>query len=471
MISYMKKYITKPLALLTLGMGLSSCGILETPKVEDPNNPSLASVINNPTPSQVNQLGVGLQSAMRNGLVDFYRNTGTVGREIIYSASTDNRYYKELLGTESASFNGANDPNGIFNSYYTDYSATRRRAEIFIRSAQTSNTLSAEQKAGVLGFARTVQGYAMLNLLNMQYDNGIREGFSDLFTPGDLLKPGKFGSYASGLALIKAQLDEGAAALDQPGASFPFTVTEGWAKFSGTAGMKKFNRAVAARVAMYQKDWAGMQQALSASFFSLSDTLATGPVFTFSTTAGDQVNGFYQAPDRDENGAPYVVFNEHIRDAEPGDTRVFGDKAKMRKRTLPRASGQDISSDYQVRMYASNTSSVSIIRNEELILMWAEARIQQGALEDGVMALDRIRTAFGLKSLADAKPAILNNKDALIDEVLNQRRYSLFFEGHRWFDARRYNKISTLPLQTGNYVVFQKFNRPDAEVQWDLKNP
>jgi len=51
----------------------------------------------------------------------------------------------------------------------------------------------------------------------------------------------------------------------------------------------------------------------------------------------------------------------------------------------------------------------------------------------------------------------------------------LFFEGHRWFDMRRYNKLALIQPQGtigGNsFVVFQAMSRPDAEVQWDIANP
>lgn len=35
---------------------------------------------------------------------------------------------------------------------------------------------------------------------------------------------------------------------------------------------------------------------------------------------------------------------------------------------------------------------------------------------------------------------------ALLDELLHQRRYSLFLEGHRWVDARRTDRLATLPI-------------------------
>ena len=145
---------------------------------------------------------------MRNGYQDMIQSAGAVGREVIYSASTDNRYFTEILGTAADAFGGATDPNGIFNSYYLSFTSTRRRAESFNTACQSAAALNAAEKSAAKGFARTVQGWAMMNLLNMQYKNGIRSGFADLSSPGDQLKPLKFVTdYNAGLDLIIATLN------------------------------------------------------------------------------------------------------------------------------------------------------------------------------------------------------------------------------------------------------------------------
>jgi hypothetical protein len=101
-----------------------------------------------------------------------------------------------------------------------------------------------------------------------------------------------------------------------------------------------------------------------------------------------------------------------------------------------------------VWVYTSSTAPIPIVRNEELILIYAEANIQNNNLSEGVKALNVIRTKHGLSVYSGAM-----TKDALIDEMLNQRRYSLFYEGHRWVDMRRYNKLNELPIdRTGDQV-------------------
>lgn len=439
---------------------VSSCSLFSTDQLIDPNNLPVASFINNPSRDQVDLLGIGLQAAMRNGYQDMVQSSAAVGREVIYSASTDNRYFTELLGTTAADYGGATDPNGIFNTYYGSFSSTRRRAESFNLAVQSASLLTAPEKSASLGFARTVQGWAMLNLLNMQYEKGIRSGYADLREPNDLLKPLKFTDYAGGLDLVIATLNEGATALDAGGAAFPFTFASGWAGFTTPADMKKVNRAFAARAYMYKKDWVSMNTALGLSFLNQTGDLKVGPKFNFSTAQNDTPNSFFQSPDA--NGAPFVLFDEVVTSAEAGDTRV---STKTRARTTARSSG-GISSTYELKLYAANSANIDIIRNEELVLMSAEAKAQTNDVAGATAAVNTIRTSAGLSAYNGGA-----TRDALISEILKQRRYSLLFEGHRWFDARRYNLLGTLPNSASPYKVFDSMVRPNAETQWELANP
>jgi starch-binding outer membrane protein, SusD/RagB family len=461
------KFILAAATVAMLALG-SACNLLEVEKVPDLNNPTVESVLTNATAVQIRQLGVGLQSAMRNGYFDISSMGGSVGRECIIFAKTDNRFYTELQGQVNI------DPGGIFLPWHLATTSTRRRAEIFYRSANNSPELSAEQKKACEGFAKTIQAYAMLNNLNMLKDVGIRTEFNDLLVEGDLLNPGPFADYAAGLNYLQGLADQGAAALDAGGTAFPFPLASGWAGFTTPTDFKKFNRAVAARIAMYKSDWAAMNTALSGSWLDVAGDITVGPRFNYATTANDVANPFFQ-PLEDAN-RPLVPQNAFVAEAEAGDTRVFGTSireggtAKIRQRTAVVTLGGFPEVGYEHQQYPTNTSPVSIIRNEELILMSAEAKAQTGDLAGAEAALDKIRTSHGLAALATAKPATVGNKDALIDEVLNQRRYSLFMEGsHRWFDMRRYNRLSQLPLDLPTHRVWTSFPKPQAEVDWDAQ--
>jgi hypothetical protein len=460
----MKYFKIKPYTLLIGVMFLlPACSVFQTKQVIDPNLPSQASVLTNATAVQLNELGIGLESSMRNGMSSFRITTGGIGREAYDLSSVETTYTTELLGTT----NGGLSATTGFNASYDNFSATRREAALFMSAANNSSALNETQRNSIRGFCNTTEAWAMLFNLEMQYQNGIRITFTDLNAPGDMLNPGPFVSYTAALTEIKRLLDLGYTQLASAGTTFAFPMTTGWAGFSTPATYATFNRGIAAEVAMYQSDWNGVITALNAAapFFSLTGSLSTGPVFTFSTTSGDITNPMYQL--KNTTTAPLVAQNLFITQAEAGDTRVA---SKVALRTTPR-SYNGLIGNYDVFMYPTNISPISIIRNEELILMYAEAQIQLGQLSAGAAALDIIRVGSGLQPLAVAKPTVLGNQAALITEMLNQRRYSLFFEGHRWFDMRRYNLLSTLPNDLPTAKVYVQMIRPFAEVQWDLKHP
>jgi hypothetical protein len=447
---------------------LSSC--TKTDYVPNPNAPTQESVLRNATRQQIRQLGVGVQSVIRDGVFSFRTWSGSIGREVVYFAQTESRYYRELQGEIPL------DAAGIMYGWYTSFNQTRRRAEILLQSATNTAALSDAEKAAAVGFGKTVQAYVMLNALNMMGSNGIRTSFSDLSTEGDLLKPGCFKNYAESLVYLKGLAEEGLTALGQAGSTeFPFPMVNGWGELGTIDGFKQFNRAIAARIALYQQDWNGLETALNASFMDLDGDLNAGPSFLYSNVLGDETNPIWRS--LDNNSSPLLVQADFVPDAEAGDQRVFGASmaengtARVRQRTTPTAPPDYPVMSHEVQMYPTNISPVKFIRNEELILMYAEAKLQKDELAAAVTALDYIRTENGLAALATAKPAVIGNKNALIDELLHQRRYSLFMEGHRWFDMRRYNKLNTLPLDKPTHSVFERFHIPRAEADWDSVNP
>ena len=385
---------------------------------------------------------------------------GSIGRETVVFNSTDSRYYTELLGATNIS------PSGIFYGWYNSTNASRRRAEVFMQSAEKSTNLSATQKSACKGFAKTVQAFAMLNCVNMMPEVGIRTDVKDI------LKPGPFVDYAASLTYIKGLCDEGNAALDAGGAAFPFPVS-GYPNMNTPATFKKFNRALAARIAMYQKDWAGMNTALAGSFLDLAVGSNVGANFLYSTTSGDASNPFFLATN---STVPTTVQRLWISEAEAGDKRVTGVNvrdggvSKIKLRGAPIGLGGIAANTHDFQPVTSNTASMSIIRNEELILMSAEAKAQTGDLPGAVRALDTVRVRAGLAVLATAKPTVVGNKDNIINEVLNQRRYALYLEGgHRWFDMRRYDRLATLPKELASHKPHTSFPKPQAEIDWDAK--
>ena len=440
----MKKISYLLLTACMLVSGLESCNILATDAVIDPNNPSLASIQKDATKSQLDALAVGTVARSRDGLATYRQVMGTLGKELFNFNTTESRWMTELNGVKPI------DNSAFYNGATTGFGPSIRQTNVFLASIDQTNSVSTTEKAGYKGLANTYKALAYLHMLNSQGKNGVRLNMEDP------LKPSAFATYDESLAGIKKFLDEGAAQLDQAGASFAFATPTGLAGFNTPANFKKFNRAIALRVAIYQKDFAGAAAILPTTFYNATGDLNAGPKHTFNPTAPDIAN-----PLLNSSSVRVVAIEKLVDEAEAGDKRITS-KLRVATPALAYSSGVVYSSKYVTNFWLTATQDVAIIRNEELVLIAAEIAAQQGQTENAVKLINTIRTAAGLKDYTGK-----TTKDDLINAILKERLWSLFYEGHRLVDMRRYGKIADIFIPVSSMKVLENLERPAAEVAWD----
>jgi len=404
------------------------------------NSPTIEEFSNNASKDQLNSLVVGALSGMRNEDGIYLDAVGVIGREMYRFSNADPRYTSSLLG--SAPLN--NTDFYLTNPWGARY-RTVKNCNVLIDAANNSTLISDEEKKGYTGLAKTLKAFELLLNLNLTYTNGIRVDVAD---PNNL---GPIVGYDEAIGDIAALLDE--AQTDLNGATVVFPLTSGFTGFEDAAGLIKFNRALAARVAVYRKQWNDALTDLSTSFLNLNSDLYTGVYEVFGTGTGDQLNPAFFP--QNQNGEVRVAHPSYAADIAPGDDRI--NKATLR--TTP-ATKDNLTSNRDVWVYTSSTAPIPIIRNEELILIYAEANIQNNNLTEGEKAINIIRKDHGVVNYSGAV-----TKDALINEMLYQRRYSLFYEGHRWVDMRRYNKLNELPIDRSGDQVWTEMPIPQTEGQ------
>ncbi len=427
---------TMPLVLLW-----SSCKV---EPIKDPNNPGLGPISSNPTLGEIQNLVTGTESAMRDAMAFYWDDVGVIGREFYRFSTSDPRFTSDLLGKGTATL----DNNTFYttNPFSARYRVVKNTNILLSGLTNTSASITAAQKTVGKAYATTIQAHELLMVLNLQYDNGIRV---DVANPDAL---GPFLSRAQSLDAILGLLNSAYTDLNANAATgFPFNAT----LFGNTAGdFAKFNRALAARVYIYKSDWSSALTALANSFFNINGSLTNGAYYTYSAAGGDQLNPMFFPPNN--SGETRVAQPLFISQAEAGDTRLGKTPIRTSSTT------QDgLTSNYDFFVYSSNTASIPIIRNEELLLIYAEANAQLGGganLTNAVTALNKIRNAAGLPNYSGAV-----TQPALITEMLKQRRYSLYGEGHRWIDMRRYNLLNTLPIDRAGDDVWVQFPRPANE--------
>ncbi len=405
----------------------------------DLNNATVQSLLDNASQSELNNLVSGTESGMRNVLNLYLDDVSIIGRETYRFSNSEPRYTLDLLGGNGSTLNGSNFY--ITAPWAARYSVVKN-CNTLIQAANNSKLITDAQKKGYIGFARTIKAYQLLMNLNLTFGNGIRVNVTD---PTHL---GPFVNYADGLTAISSLLDS--AKTDFSTAQVSFTLA-GFGGFSDAAGLTKFNRALAARISVYQQHWQTALDDLNESFFDLNGGFNAGVYHVFGTGSGDQLNPVFIP--QNQTGEVRVAHPSFAADIAAGDDRI----SKATLRATP-ASQSGLSSNRDVWVYTSSTAPVGIIRNEELILIYAEANIQLDNLAAAVTALNIIRTGHGLANYSGAVTSA-----ALTTEMLTQRRYSLFFEGHRWVDLRRYNLLNTLPIDRPGDQVWTAFPLPVTE--------
>ncbi|MEP7109502.1 MAG: RagB/SusD family nutrient uptake outer membrane protein [Ferruginibacter sp.] len=435
----MKKLINiYTLLLLLSAVLLPSCkkdyGNLNSPTIED--------YLKNASKDQLNGLVIGSLSGMRIQDGTYLDAVGVVGREIYRFSGADPRFVTELLGSGTLTLN--NSSFYITNPWAARYRVVKN-CNVLIEAATNSTLISPEEKKGYTGFAKTLKAFELLLNLNLTYSNGIRIEVADPNNLGPIL------SYDESISDISALLDEAKA--DLSGSQLGFALTTGFTGFSDAAGFTKFNRALAARVDVYRKQWATALTDLGLSFLNLGGDLNAGVTEEFSTGSGDLLNPAFFP--QNQNGEVRLAHPSYMSQIAANDDRVSKATLRTASASYP---GSGLSSDRDVWVYRSSTAPIPIIRNEELILIYAEANIQTDHFTEAVAAINTIRNGHNLPDYSGAM-----SKDALIDEMLNQRRYSLFYEGHRWIDMRRYDKLSTLPKDRTDDDVWSAMPIPSTE--------
>jgi hypothetical protein len=417
--------------------------------VPDYNNPSLEDLQNNPTPNKIAQAAQGLlvgtrvQQGAQNGYVSLL---GIIGRESYNFDPADPRFMVEMLigplDGGSPAFGG-----NLFAAPY----ANIRNANVLLAALDGVAGLTDAQKSATRGFARTIQALDYLYVINTRDTYGAPLEVSGPPTE----TPAPIASKADIFAHIALLLDQGLTDLNAGGTAFPFSLSPGFALASTPADFAKFNRALKARVEAYRGNYAASLAAVNASFINTASPLTAGVYHSYSTGSGDIQNLLFDPTGRAIVAHPSIRTDAPRKPNNTLDNRALNKTAVIEARTV-----QGVTSDLVFTIYDSNVAPVPIIRNEELILLRAEARFNTGDAAGALSDINFIRTNSG--GLA-ARGAFANAAD-FVTELLLQRRYSLMFEGgHRWIDARRFGRLDTLPKALPTHNVHTRFPFTEAE--------
>jgi hypothetical protein len=429
---------------LLCGVALAVAACSDGATVPQYNAPTITGVNGTSQALQLYVSGILLQE--RNSIGGYNSDVGIFGRESYSYFPTDARSVSHyLIGLPGPNGTHLLDPAGFASGQWYQWYRNMRNAVNLIAFAGASTALSAAQKSATTGFAKTIRALSLYRVIVTRDSLG-----APVDIPTDPSAPAAFQSRDAVWQAVSGFLDDAKTDLTAAGTTpFPFTLDDGFAGFDTPATFLQFNRALAARVLVNRASlgcgacWAQALQALSQSFIttpgSLSD-LNIGVYNVFSTTPGDALNpqNILVTPSWFAH-ASALTDAQNKPDGTP-DNRVLRKVALLATPKAAPGTNNGIPATAYFTMYPTTTSPTPIIRNEELLLLRAEANLAAG---NNAAALADINT---VRTLSGGLAALASLGTDPIGTLLYERRFSLLWEGHRWNDMRRYGRLNQLPL-------------------------
>ena len=407
-------------------------------------------------PAGLQLAATGILVSERNNYNGYIRDIVIFGREGYYYFATDGRFVTDyLIGIGG----GALSSTGFASGNWFGYFRNMRNAVNLVNAVETSG-LSTQQKAAARGFANTFRGLDMSYALSLRDSLGMPVEI--LANPSD---QSPFVSRNVAYTRISAVLDSAQVDLAAAGAvAIPFILHSGFAGFTTAATFLQFNRAIAARVLARRGSlecgntcYTQALTALTASFVATPSSLADlnrGVYNVYSASPGDVLNTLSTTADPNLVAHASFVTDAQKKPDGTADARLLRKIAPLAAPRTGNPAKSSIPATQGFIGYASNTTPTPIIRNEELLLIRAEANLRLGNVPAALTDLNAVRlVSGGLAPLAAAT----------VDDLLYERRYSLILEGMRWIDARRFGKLGTLPLDLPTHVVARVVPIPKAE--------
>jgi hypothetical protein len=453
------------LGLLFAGIAACNADRLTIPNYNQPTTEGVSK-----DPNGVKLLAAGILAGTRNALAGMTRDYAVFGREGYNYFSTDGRFISNYLvgipGPQRI------DPAGFAVGNWAGRYQNQRNAVQLIEVSNATG-LSAQQKAAVSGFAKTFRALELMYVILGRDTVG-----APVDIPSDPNSPAPFVSRDSVYKFVSATLDDANTDLTAGGTEFPFVLHSGFAGFDTPATFRQFNRAIAARVLAYRGSLGCGATCYNAALTALAGTFVSpvggatsladlnrGIYNVYSTAAGDTPNSNSFSQDN------FIFAHASIQtDAQTAPGGAVDDRYTRKVTTNPPVTppqSLNIAADHHFIIYATANTPAPIIRNEELMLIRAEANIFTGNYAAAMQDINNIRTVSG----GGLAPVAFATAPAGLTALLYERRYSLLLEGQRWVDHRRFGLLNLLPIDQAGQFVAKVVPVPQAECDARVTKP
>jgi len=452
-----------PLGALAGALLIGACGDFD---IANTNAPTVEELTKSPTRAILARAATGIFSQSFTDMGTQIQYWALYGREGYNLAGTDPREVDEQI-------RGPADPTGRHSGIWAGPYSAIRTINTYLAALPVATGLNEAEVRASAGFAKTMKAWHIYRL-------AIRTG--DLGIPLDVdrpitAEPAPFVSFGTAMQAASTLMDEALADLQAGGSAFPFTVAPGYTGFNTPATFAQFNRALAAKILVHRATflnctacWAQAETALNASFVTsagLPNSLATGVYFAYSSSAGEPTNPVSENLTSDRLWVhPSIISGAQQRADGSPDLRLT---TKVTAAGRSKNEGGLVGT-HKPTLYNSATNPATAnlgapipwIHNEELLLLRAEIRWNTGNKQGAIDDINLIRQHAG--GLPATTVTAASSNDVFVTELLYNRLYSLMWsQGTRWIDARRYNRLESLPVDRPGDTRYQNMIIPAAE--------
>jgi hypothetical protein len=422
--------------------------------ITNPNNPTVSGA--SADPAAVQLLATGLLADYRGSRGGPINDWGRFGREsYVYTPQEGRNTSHYLIGIGT----GANqklDPSGFAVGEWGTPYVVLRDVFNFKNAVATNGNFSAAQKSAALGFAKTIEAAMLMQVVLSRDTIG---GVVEVKSNAADLAP--FVSRDSMYKYILASLDSALTALAAGSAAFPFALHSGYAGFNTPATYAQFTNGLKARAAIYYATEGGPASAWQTALTALGNSflnagaatraaLDVGVYEIYSGATGDALNPFNAVTNGDLYAHMSIQADVQMKADGTPDNRYIAKIRTAPTRNSPGSPPFAAPSSLAFNIWPTNTAPIDEMRNEELILLRAEARLATGDKAGAIADLNTVRTVSG--GLPASTLTAASTNDQILTGILYEKRYSLLMEGHRWIDMRRYGKLNLLPLDVTSGV-------------------
>jgi len=435
----MNKYIAFGLAAGVFAVA----GCKDSTTVRSVNAPTAEAIAGSLNRTALQALATGVLAQDRSAIATSFTYvvlSGIFARDVYRIDTSEPRYVSETLGgqPDAGSFAGGGG--------FTDFFVAIRAANNLLLALPSApaTELTAAEKSATAGFIKTIKALEYYRLLELRDTVGvpIQTDNPDEVTAIRCKSPV--------LAYVLALLDSANTDLSAAGAAtkLPFVLPSGFTAkgrdYSVVSNIVRLNRGLKGKVSFY----AGLnrkapQPALfPTAIAELTQALGgVGPGAVSPSTF--QTGIFYNFGAAETNAQANnrsdakIGLNPLIRDSvQAGDARG----AKIVSRPVLTGGGisTTVTASFAVSSPTNQALPLPVIRDEELVLLRAQAYIEAGNFAAATADLNSVRTFYGL-----APYAVFTSRDAARNAALYEKRFSLLLEGpQRLVDLREYGRLN-----------------------------